>query len=136
MTKKQTVSTWLSRYIRLRDCNKDQIGICCTCGKRENAKYMDAGHYISRGKGGASGVYFDQRNVHVQCKACNKWGGTQAHDKYTEFMLKKYGQKVIDELNLKDKTNTYKAKDFIGFKLYYQQEVARLLKEKGLKAWW
>lgn len=135
-SKKSIASKWLSRYIRVRDCIGDYIGVCCTCGRRDNIKHMDAGHFISRGKGGVSGVYFDERNVHIQCKGCNAWGGSQTLDRYKEFIIQKYGKDVLKELKLKDKTNTYKPKDFVGLTLFYQEETEKLLKEKNLKAWW
>ncbi len=58
---------------------------------------MDAGHYISRSSGGVSGVYFDERNIHLQCKTCNgfKQGATQ---EYREFIVKTYGEDMPDEL--------------------------------------
>ena len=62
---------------------------------------MHAGHFISRGSRGASGVYFDERNVNAQCKSCNAFHQGRAEN-YREFMLKKYSQKVIDELERKN----------------------------------
>lgn len=61
---------------------------------------MDAGHFISRGIGGSSGVYFDERNIHAQGKQCNKWNqGSQIA--YRTFMLEKYGEKIVEELEHK-----------------------------------
>ncbi len=58
---------------------------------------MDAGHFISRGSGGVSGVYFDERNVNLQCKQCNgfKQGAAQ---EYREFIIEKYGEHMPDVL--------------------------------------
>jgi hypothetical protein len=95
-----------SRYIRLRDAKHgsypDRWGPCCCCGKPVFWNRGDAGHFIGRGIGGGSGVYFDERNVHLQCKRCNgfKQGNYPGYEK---FMLKNYGQEVIDELKRKDK---------------------------------
>lgn len=110
---KKKASDWMSKYVRLRDsieyCERigeatdTGIGECCTCGRIVNWKYKaDAGHFIGKGMGGGSGVYFDERNVHLQCKSCNAF--RQGHPLvYYDFMLKKYGQAVIDELRIKDK---------------------------------
>lgn len=115
MTLKQKASKAMSRYIRLRDaleyCDKysiditqfrrpeDIIGKCCTCGKVKSWYRMDAGHWIGRGIGGASGTYFDERNVNLQCKLENKCGGNpQEHEVYIK---EKHGQDVIDELRRK-----------------------------------
>ena len=70
---------------------------------------MDAGHFISRGSGGMSGVYFDERNIHTQCKPCNGFHQGNAQ-KYGDYMLQKYGQEVIDILRTLDKVNSYKYK--------------------------
>ena len=111
-TEKQKAWKWCSKYIRLRDAtefsrkylppDEDPVcGECCSCGKIVHWKYADAGHYFGRGMGGGSGVYFDERNIHLQCKQCNAGFKGDVAQAYTDFMLKKYGQKVIDELRLK-----------------------------------
>jgi len=74
---------------------------------------MDAGHWINRGSGGNSGVYFDERNINLQCKSCNAGfykGKVQPDVKsaYDQFMLDKYGQEVMDELRIRDKVVTRK----------------------------
>ena len=129
MTQKQKTWSWCSRYIRLRDsieyCKRVRISLdegivqCCTCGKIKQWKYVDAGHFISRGMGGSSGVYFDERNIHAQCKICNGFHQGNAQN-YEDFMLHKYGQKVIDELRVLHRTNSYKYK-LEGLELYYKQ---------------
>ena len=58
---------------------------------------MDAGHFISRGAGGVSGVYFDERNIHAQSKDCNAFKQGAAQE-YREFIIKKYGENMPDEL--------------------------------------
>ncbi|HDY88114.1 MAG TPA: hypothetical protein ENH82_08390 [bacterium] len=117
MTPKQRAWKWCSKFIRLRDalayCKK--VGIdpglyeiedlpieCCTCNRVRSFRQMDAGHFISRGSGGGSGVYFDERNVNTQCKSCNAFH-QGAPLEYNDFMKEKYGQEVIDELRRKDK---------------------------------
>jgi len=116
VTQKKKASAAMSRYIRLRDallyCQKhgidlrqfsrpeDIIGECCTCGAVKSWFRMDAGHYKSRGSGGMSGVYFDERNVHLQCKRCNGFEGGRPKE-YREFMLKRYGQDVLDDIERK-----------------------------------
>lgn len=60
---------------------------------------MDAGHYFGRGLGGKSGAYFDERNLNTQCKPCNAFKGGNK-ELYDKFMLQRYGQEVIDELEI------------------------------------
>ena len=110
---------WCSRYIRLRDsieyCKQRGISLdsgivqCCTCDTVKQWKYVDAGHFIGRGLGGGSGVYFDERNIHAQCKRCNAFeqGNAQV---YELFIFNKYSQDVVEELRIKHHTNNYKGK--------------------------
>ncbi len=107
-TPKQKAWEWCSKYIRLRD-SANGICRCCTCGVLKSWKRIDAGHFIGRGIGGSSGVYFDERNIHAQCKRCNGFKQGSYHQ-YEQFMLNKYGQKVIDELLWLHKNQSYKGK--------------------------
>lgn len=121
---KKEVNKWCSKYIRLRDSVNGEWGYCCDCGKVVLIKYADAGHYIGRGSGGSSGVYFDERNIHLQAKQCNL--SNQNRDGYRKFMLETYGQEVIDELELKHRTHNYTLMELQGLLLYYKQEYERL----------
>jgi len=137
---KKILNKWFSLYIRLRDAlefHKEtgadiSFGRCCSCGKIVQWKYADCGHYISRDLGGNSGVYFDERNAHLQCKICNAFR-QGAPKEYEQFMLKKYGQKVVDELHIKHKTHTYNQKEIVGLGIYYKQEYENLCKTVSLE---
>lgn len=75
--------------------NRDNF-TCITCNKQVEGANCHAGHFLT----GAScpvSVYFDERNVHVQCYHDNVNLSGNWPD-YYKFMLKKYGQEVIDEL--------------------------------------
>ena len=114
MNAKAKASQECSRYIRLRDaleyCKEHGIGLeqfyrpeevigkCCTCGVVKSWITMQAGHFKGRGSGGGSGVYFDERNIHLQCKQCNAFRGGNPQV-YEVFIIEKYGQEVLDELN-------------------------------------
>ena len=129
---KKTAWRWCAKYIKLRDAIEDfpvtkdlELVRCRTCGKwiRTNTKDAQASHFISRGLGGSSGVYFDERNIHICCSQCNRYlqGNAQA---YEPFMRDKYGQKVIDELTIKHKIGNYKGRiEAIGlmYKQMYQE---------------
>ncbi len=112
-----------SKYIRQRDG-----GICITCGKKDDWKKMDAGHYIPRTAG--LSIYFEEKNVHCQCTTCNRW----KHGDLTKYALRlreKYGENILDELDqqrrkiikisipeYQEKINFYKKKledEFNGF---------------------
>lgn len=127
-TPRKIADKWFSLYIRLRDAIEFQketgdsdisYGRCCTCGKIGQWKYMDCGHFISRGSHGASGVRWDERNAHLQCKPCNGFHQGRYHE-YEQFMLDKYGQETIDMLKFLDSHQTHKYK-IVGIGLMYKQ---------------
>ena len=129
--KKQTWR-WCAKYIKLRDAIEDlpitkdiSLVQCRTCKKwlKTNSKNAQSSHYIGRGLGGSSGVYFDERNIHITCYQCN-WFLQGNQSAFKEFMLKKYGQGVIDELEVMHQTNSYKGRIWaIGqmYKEMYQE---------------
>lgn len=75
----------VSKKVRARDKK------CVTCGTRRN---LTCSHYFKRG---FMNTRFDLRNCNAQCARCNK-----LHNRvpwpYRNYMEKKYGQAVIDEL--------------------------------------
>ena len=141
---KKKAWTACSRYCRLRDaleyCNEHGIDTasfsriedlpvkCCTCNIVKSWIYFDAGHFISRSRGGLSGVYFDERNIHAQSKDCNAFA-QGAYMEYQKFMLEKYGQQVIDDLWQKH----YIVPDFkdlamLAMERYYKERYKELTK--------
>lgn len=149
MTPKEKTWQICSRFCRLRDaldyCKRmridvsefvrpeDIIGQCCTCTTVKSWIYMDAGHWIDRGSGGQSGVYFDERNINLQCKSCNAgfYKGKRKPDvksAYDQFMLDKYGQDVMDELRVRDRMVIRKYSVIIlGLHQVYTEEYQKLL---------
>lgn len=82
-----------SKYIRLRD-SSGGIFTCCSCGKTKLFEQADAGHFINRRW---MAIRWDERNVHAQCRSCNRFDEGNSIG-YTRFMLKKYGEDVVDLL--------------------------------------
>jgi len=128
-TAKQKAWDWCSKYIRLRDAieyhkthPEAELGWvkCCTCLEIVHIKKnCDAGHFISKGSRGLSGVYFDERNIHAQCKICNGFYQGRPHE-YELFMLDKYGHNIVERLRWLDRNQSYKYK-IIGIGLMYKQ---------------
>ena len=87
-----------SRWIRLRDCllttGTIEHGRCVTCGKVLPFEKLQAGHFIP---GRSAGILFEEQGVHAQCYGCNVPGRGRL-PQYQLFMLKTYGQEVIDDL--------------------------------------
>ena len=138
MTAKKTTDKWFSLYIRFRGALEFQkevpdaditYGRCCTCGVIREWKYMDCGHFIGRGSGGMSGVRWDERNAHLQCKPCNGFFGGRPHE-YEQFMVDRYGQSTVDMLRYLDKRQSYKNK-IVQIGLMYKQMYEELVKSTG-----
>jgi len=107
MKKSLRQKTWddFSKMRRLEEADWRGNCVCVTCGKQMHHKEAQMGHFVA---GRHSSTLFDRRNSHVQCMHCNvfKHGNLIP---YYEFMLKTYGQEVIDELKRKN-NETYKYK--------------------------
>lgn len=85
-----------SIFIRQRD-----KGVCFTCGKRDDWKNTDAGHYIDKSIGG-SNLYFDEQNVHAQCTKCNRYLSGNL-GQYAMKLQWKYGPGILERLEAKKK---------------------------------
>ena len=121
-----------SIFIRLRDSNKQGYAKCCTCWRKKHWKKMDCGHYIKRQ---FLSTRWDERNCAIQCKSCNKFE-QGAQDKHAEYIRKKYGQKVLDELEFKHSYEKRHKTKFYVFELQkiackYKLKTEKLLKERS-----
>src|SRR3990167_9509270 len=91
----------VSKFTRQRDCDENGYGNCVTCGKWIHWTEGDAGHFLS---GRMNGILFDVRGIHLQCKPCNggfrnqKYSKDEVAENYEKYMLKRYGQAIIDDL--------------------------------------
>ena len=95
---KKDLTKVFNAYIRKRDSNDDGTFICISCNKTKDVRLMHAGHFHSAGKNEA--VRWDELNVSGQCSYCN----TFEHGNllgYREGIIKKYGQKIVDDLEIK-----------------------------------
>ena len=96
---KQQQAKWFefARLIKFRDTH-GVFGLCISCNKPVNygTSNCHAGHYI---KATFTAIKYDERNVNMQCYHCNMHLESN-HVGYTRGMIKKYGQKVIDQLEM------------------------------------
>ena len=96
-----------SLYIRQRDTDEDGCGSCISCGKslEIGTKDCQAGHYIPKGRGGSHYLGLPrfpndelaERNVNLQCAACNLVEGGNFLN-YEKGLRQKYGDVATDEL--------------------------------------
>lgn len=143
---KKETDTWCSRFIRLRDSIAFYKGRgrttmpgewveCYTCGRLIETKHSQAGHWKSRGIGGQSGIYFDIRAIRTQCPQCNAFKQGSPKE-YTERMVEDWGQKVLDELEIKHKVGSYSLMELVGLEMYFKTEVEEMLEEYHIQKWW
>ncbi|KKL67682.1 hypothetical protein LCGC14_2132550 [marine sediment metagenome] len=132
--KRATANQYLSKYILLRDSfpSDRDVVVCCTCGRLVSrfSNKSHAGHFIPKGMGGSSGVYYDERNCHAQGFSCNiTLEGNRTE--YWPFMEKKYGREVIEELRRKHRLP--RRHSITEYGIMYREKYKELLKEFGLK---
>ncbi len=80
-----------NEFIRKRDQGKP----CISCGRY--VSQMDAGHHFSMGH--YTALRFDERNIHAQCPACNRFGHGNLIN-YRKGLLKRYGIDFVERLEL------------------------------------
>lgn len=114
----KNLDTVFSQYIRLRYA-KNEIAECYTCGKKDNYKKLQAGHFASRRH---YSTRWNEYNVQVQCYSCNiglqglqfefgKRLNLQYGNNFAEDILIE-SKKVVKftDLDLKDMIEQYKGK--------------------------
>lgn len=87
-----------NRWIRKRDSLPGGVFKCISCSAIRPTSLMHAGHFHSAGHNKAT--RWDEVNVNGQCVRCNTFLGGNLLG-YREGMLKKYGKKVVDDLEIK-----------------------------------
>lgn len=97
---KKTAWDLFSKIVRLSAADHAGYASCVTCGVVKLWKELQAGHFIP---GRHNAILFERRGCHPQCYQCNipLKSNPRAYD---AFMRKKYGEKVIKELEELDKT--------------------------------
>lgn len=115
-----------SEYIRRRDADWKGDGVCCTCGEILHVPSVQAhaGHFIH---GSTKRSYFAEKNVHLQCRSCNFYKNG-ARDMYALFLVKKYGNGIIEELHAinKDKRD-WTIRELRAVKELYKEKLKNLL---------
>lgn len=113
-----------SEYIRRKDADSSGYNKCFSCGSVKHYKELDSGHYIP--KSVSLHLRFDERNVHPQCTACNRF----RHGNLTEYAIalqEEYGQEILKTLDEVRHTQTkYNRFDYEGMIENYQQKLASL----------
>lgn len=86
----------LQKLSRISAADDNGYCKCVSCGKLDNYKNMDGGHFIP--KGSSSRWALEEGNVHPQCKGCNgfsmKHGSAEAQ--YTLWMIDWFGKDLVE----------------------------------------
>ena len=125
-----TLQRVFNKWIRLYYSDENGYCKCCTCGvTRKYNDRMDAGHWKIVGN---SATRFDAKNVHPQCRYCNKWrnGRTEAHRIHIDSL---HGKGTADAIEARHK----KLEQWDRFELIerikeYRVAVKQLKQKKGL----
>ena len=117
---KKKAVTDFNMYIRLREADKNGMVTCVTCGKRLHYKEANAGHF-------KHGLDFVEDNQHAQCVYCNQYLSGRL-DKYTIYMIDRYGRKRVDELEaLANKAHKYSIPDLIELRQDFKDKIKTLI---------
>lgn len=131
-TVKRRCDKLFSEYIRKRDVKyyQDQYPElnegyvkCCSCGKIDHWKNMDAGHFISRKR---NSTRFHVHNCHIQCQRCNRYdGGNPAG--YALFIVQEYGEAALSELTeLSRQNKQYRLSDLLELEKQIKEWIKEL----------
>lgn len=98
--------------------------VCVTCGKQDEWRNLQNGHYYSRAK---YPTRWNEDNCHPQCVGCNVFKSGN-YTEYALYMINRYGVDYVQELrelaNSGDKITTPELRELLSF---YRGEVAKLL---------
>lgn len=120
---KYTLDPLFSRYIRLKEAKGCDYCRCVSCGAIKKLEDLDAGHYVSREKWATK---YDCRNVHSQCKQCNRFK-EGSKPQYTVFLMATYGDGIIRELvKLGNTQKQYRLPELKKMAKFYHQEIKTL----------
>lgn len=88
----------LQKLSRISAADDNGYCKCVSCGKLDNYKNMDGGHFIP--KGSSSRWALEESNVNPQCKGCNgfsmKHGSAEAQ--YTLWMIDWVGKYQVEHM--------------------------------------
>jgi len=123
---KRAAQNVINKYCRMRDSYGNGGAHCISCGEWTAYDESDGGHFIPTT---SSAIRFDERNINLQCRRCNRFmHGNPRH--YYKGMLKKYGQKVVDELESREfESKRWSAEELKEIRDYYGDKIRRL--ERG-----
>ena len=127
---KKKLDNVFSLYIRLRSADDNGNNQCCTCGKIDNWRNLQCGHFVSRKH---MATRFHDLNCFPQCVSCNvfKYGEQW---KFGHFLDTNFGEGIANELVVLGHTTLKISRAEYEDKIsYYKEAVDKLKKDKGIE---
>jgi len=127
---KKELDKWFSLFIRLRHTDYNGKNQCCTCGKVDDWKKLQCGHFVSRKH---LATRFHEMNCFPQCVSCNifKYGEQW---KFGQFIDRNLGEGVSEDLIILGHTILKISRvDYEEKISYYKNLVEKLKKEKSIE---
>jgi len=122
---KKKAWTEFSKYIRLKNADRDGYVHCYTCGKRMFWKEAQAGHGLS---GRGNSILFDEEIVKPQCASCNIFKGGN-YDSFHSRLIEENGIEWFNrKLKQKHETKQFTAKELEDMIKYYREEIKKIEK--------
>jgi len=107
-------------WVRLRDKNLP----CISCA--EHKELVDGGHYFKAEL--FSGLIFNEKNVHKQCRKCNRFlGGNEIQ--YRIGLVKRFGEDYVNQLeqeSIDKRVYKYTKQELIEIKKKYDLKIKEL----------
>ena len=107
-----------SIYIRTRD--KDLP--CVSFGRYHDGQYH-AGHY--RPSGDNAALRYDERNIHKQCSACNRFKGGNL-TLYRESLISRIGADIVESLDRNHEVKSWTIDELKEIVQYYKAKLKEL----------
>ena len=111
------------KWVRMRDDKQP----CISCGVKETDLF-DGGHYFKAEL--FSGLIFDERNCHKQCRKCNRFlNGNELQ--YRSGLISRYGIEFVDQLESEsNEKRVYKfsKEELIAKKMQYDIKIKEINK--------
>jgi hypothetical protein len=109
------------KWIRIRDKDLN----CISCGGNDKDLW-DGGHYFKAEL--FSGLIFDERNVHKQCRKCNRFmNGNELQ--YRKGLIERYGVEFVDKLeadSITKRNYKFTKSELIAKKLQYDIKIKEI----------
>jgi hypothetical protein len=114
----------VNAYVRERDKNEACISCGCSLESVSVGGGFDAGHYRSRGA--CQHLRFDERNIHGQCKRCNRWlNGNVAN--FRIGLVDRFGDNFVEAIEADNQTRKHSIEELKDIIAVYREKT-RMLK--------